>query len=310
MVDLELLTRLEEKKLIKKQDIIWWQFGFEGRKIISEDEFNRTLQTVSYSCLKKWIKHGETFEKEVREFKVWPRNDVPVVIKKVKLGGEEIDAFVTINPMSHYGGSNTGWEDLKYYTSSDCEFPLPLPVYRTPHIRGVVTGRTREFLFWSPILNGQPELIYSTVALRAKDGGLPLLLSPIRTSKFYKNLIYHVWHGGKRTQKNAIELRIEEQGLQFVPYYAFDFTKEHVMVYPASVFQGKLDLPVIVRGNSSTGMPSILGVGYIFDRGDEYHESERGMHVARYWELAHSQERRAKNSLISRLGRVTSAAPF
>ena len=310
MVDAGLLARLDEKHVINRRSVMWWQLGFEGRKVISEAEFASTLQTVSYPCKSALYDGAGHRYVETRSFRVWPRDDVPIVLRQVRIGEETFDGFVTVCPMSHRPGGRTGWEDLDFNQQAS---QGPMSIYRTPHIRGVVVEKTPEFLFWSPVtFSHKSEATYFTRCFMLGD--TPCLISPIDTSKFCRTLIQNVWHKGTRPQKKPAEMNSKSDGFDFVPYYEFDPAKNHVTIYPGVAFPGRFDLPIVIRGNPSSGRPSIVGVGYVRNHEYEFSDDmqvycrssndEKGAYSVFYWELDKRQERAARNSLIARLGRL------
>lgn len=290
-----MLDKLQENEMIDKRNVLWWQLGFEGRKVISEEEFERNLRTVEYGMIDE-----ETGEKIPTTCRVWPDRDVPIVIRRTRITGVEVDGLVTINPMSHVGAGYTGWRELQDSRTIGDE----IPIYRNPHFRGVVIDQTPEFVFWTPFTPGGFELTYSTEFLHSTKGYPDLMLSPVASGKFYRNLIARAQRSrGGRLRGKKVEINLREEGLTLVPYYEFDHSKDHVMVYPGSIFPETLDLPLIVRGNSKTKRPSIVGVGYPhnarFDLG-----LDQDQYSIVYRRIGGDQEKSAKNSLIRRLGRV------
>jgi hypothetical protein len=286
-INQDLLQRLHQNKIINQEFVLWWQLGFEGRRVFSEEEFEEGLEEVSYR-----VEYPDTedpnFEPHVKTYQIWNRDEVPIVLKNINLFGEEISCFISVKPLSHDDGGGDGWHSLKCCK----EFGSPLSVYHSPHIRGLAIQETDDFLFWHPFLSGDSSSYQTSVFRRYEDEGkLPILLSPINPSKFCYNLIKNVWQG-KRSQKKAKELTLKHSNHRFVPYYNFDHAKDHITIYPAQIFKGKLDLPVIVVGSKETQMPSILGTGYA---------SSEGGH---FWELNSPLYERARDSLIKRLGHI------
>ncbi len=296
MVDRELLQWLHENSIIDKRKVLWWQLGFEGRRIFSEEEFNAGLKRETYEVTFK-LESGPVSPYQF-SCDVWIRDEVPILRKDTEIRGRQVPVFVTVKPMSHpsHGGHGGGWWDLNCARTPPDSHPLGF--YLSPHIRGVVIDQTPEFLFWSPFTWGVDEG-YETWKQTLPNEKFPLILSPVGLSKFHKNLIKRSWPRGKRPQIKAKSLDLETRGIQVVPFYEFDPTKNHVMAYPARLFEDRLDVPVIVAGDAEIRRPQILGAGYINVTGLRKTDPP----FVDYWPLDNSMEKRAKRSLISRLGR-------
>lgn len=287
MVDQGLLQKLHDEGVIDKRHVLWWQLGYEGRRVLSEDEFSEGLTRVSYEVSFDWTRRPVSPHEE--SFDLWTRDEVPILTRKVELCGESADCFVSVKPMSHPDTGGDGWRSLEVHK----EFGFSPTAFHSPHIRGLVLEQTPDFLFWHPfIVGGEPEY-YGTYRLVLKDLDLPVLICPIHPTKFYRNLIKGAWNKGKRPQKKPNEFDTRGEGFELVPYHEFDYRRNHLTVYPVSVFDGRLDLPGIILGGRNSG-PSILGVGQV-----EFRDN-----FVQYWELSHVQHRNAKSSLIKRLGRV------
>ena len=223
---------------------------------------------------------------------------MPIVIKPVEIReGVTVDCFYSIKPVSHERRDLT----LNQFMKDSAYFKFPISVNLEPHIRGVVLDITPEFLFWHPIRSNMVENHYDTGAFRFHCNNDLALISAVHPMSFYKNLIERVWKG-KRCQRKATYIDSREMPFTIVPYHEFNPAQPQVTVYPASVFPGKLNLPCILRGNEFTGVPQILGAGYFYyPRPDSNHSS------AYYWPFSHEQHRNARDSLIARLGKITSA---
>jgi hypothetical protein len=280
MVDKKLIDRLDEDGLIDKRHVLWWQLGFEGRRIMSEEEFNSGLKEVTH----EYITPNDGIGKET--LNVWTKNNVPILLRDIKFREDlEIPCFISVKPMSHGGGR-------------DLEFKLPISLYSRPHIRGIVIEATDEFLFWYPLIFNRAPIYYETTKFTFNDPSIPpALICPIHPSKFYKNLIKNGWAHGRRCQKRAKRI-ICNESQQIVPYYEFNPKKTNLTVYPSPIFEGELDFPIILTGDPS-GIPKIIGTGYF-----DFSEYRRGSGGANYWELDKEKERKVRKVLIRRLGNV------
>jgi hypothetical protein len=109
MIDRGLLRKLHEQKIIDKKEIMWWQLGFEGRRIFSEAEFLEGSREVSYPV--KYTSRRVVRDVPKKEtYSVWTRDDVPILLRNVDIGGESVPCFLTVKPMSHYDSGGTGGE--------------------------------------------------------------------------------------------------------------------------------------------------------------------------------------------------------
>jgi hypothetical protein len=286
-IERDLLQRLHEKEAIDKNYVLWWEMGFEGRRVFSEEEFEQGLEEVTYEV--RSGNRGFT-EPRAETFKVWVCDEVPIVYRDfVFPDGEVAKAFVTIKPMSHYGIHGCdGWESLEFAKKIGSR----PEIFHIPHFRGIVIEETSEFLFWHPLVFGTEPDSYATRAHKLEGHDIPFMLCPVHPAKFCKNLIKDGWSHGKRSQKKSKNLEIEQWNYEFVPYYEFDYRQNHVTLYPVNVFDREMDFPGIIVGSAETKMPTILGIGYA-DSGGGF-----------FWDLDKTQYRRAKNSLIRRFGKV------
>ncbi|MAG02051.1 hypothetical protein CMI42_01835 [Candidatus Pacearchaeota archaeon] len=288
-VDKDLINDLDDISMIDKKVVLWWQLGYEGRRIYQEGEFNNSLKEVNYDCISSMTERAYKGEEPInRKFDIWPEDNVPILIREAILDECKVPCFVSVKPMSH--GNGDGWRELNARKSSK----FPLSIYYSPHIRGVVLDKTDEFLFWTPLLFGRENVYYQSIAYKSKDEDMTCLVNPISPDKFYKNLITGGWSGGMRSQKKAIEFDYKKEGFEVVPYYDFDFRKNQIMIYPSQIFEGKLDLPIVIRGDEKG--PEILGVGYC--------NPLNKIDAICYWELDLGVKRRVKKTLIERLGRI------
>ncbi len=296
------LARLDEARYIDKRQVLWWQFGFEGRRIMTEQEFGKNLMTLTYAC---WSGNARDMQRRKRSFKIWKGDDVPIMIKKVKMLGLEVECFFSIKPLTH----EWPWEGglggaIKHQIATE----WPVMIYNQPHIRGVKISSDEGFLFWYPLLLGTRPGRFDSLGFRFKTGELALLWA-IHPDHFYDNLVKAGWPGGKRAQRKPISMSLAENGLRIVPFYEFDPKQDHIMIYPGRIWgdnRQKLDVPVIVRGHQETGQLEILGAGSLYfgnlfrDVGDAEDRTEG----ASYWKFANSQTKLAARSLIERLGRI------
>jgi hypothetical protein len=293
---LRVLARLDEAKAIDKRHVLWWQFEFEGRRIVGEKEFNQNLMTITYSC---WSGKASDMQRRKRSFRIWKGDDVPVMVKKVEMFGEEVECFFSIKPLTH----EWGHRPLEKAIDMQISTVFPVPLNNRPHIRGIRIGHNDEFFFWYPLLFGTRPGRYDSLGFRFKSGELALLWA-VHPDHFYDNLVKSGWPGGKRAQRKPMKLQLTEGGMRIVPFYEFDPRQNHVMVYPARVWndsRARLDVPLIVRGRPETGQPEILGTGSLHF--DTWGTGDR-REWASYWELADSQKKVAVQSLIERLGRI------
>jgi len=291
MVNKKLLQKLNEKRIINKRQVLWWQLGFEGRKVYNEKDFNQNLKTISYEIqIRNWETGEITYEGE-KEYKVWTKDEVPILFKNINLFGFDILCFITVKPMSHRGRVGDGWYTLKCNKKDK----WPLSEFHQPHIRGVVIEKTKDFLFWNSFLLGSISDWYQSSVFIPKDKNIPkIIVDPINPSKFYKNLIESGWSHGRRPQKRPKKLE-NKDSLNIIPYYEFKKDQPCLTLYPTPLFKRKLDFPIIIK-NIPRKIPKILGTGYIsFGINSE---------EVFYWEINAQQERTARKSLINRLGKI------
>ncbi len=291
-MDRALVDELHCKKIIDKRHVLWWQLGFEGRRLYTQEEFEQNLTTITYNCY-TWDVSTRLAGEELRSFQVWPHTNVPFFIKKATFDGLQIDCFFSIKPLSHEAPFNNFKKTVEnLHQGTD----FPLGKYLGTHIRGAVLDLTPEFLFWTPFTLGSRPLYYDSTAFRFDTQEIALLC-PVHPTKFYKNIVEKTWSKHGLPQRKPLTLDLFQYDLRLVPYYEFNTSKNQVMVYPAKVHSDRLDLPVFVRGNPKSGKPEILGTGMIyFD--DEYHKN-----TLHYWPLGHHFNA-AKRSLIERLGKA------
>jgi hypothetical protein len=341
-VDFKTLARLDKVKFIDKRHVIWWQLGFEGRRIISESEFDQTVKTITYpvvdrnptrealskvdedskikelsismaECREKMDGNGfvealSEFRKRMDEllmkeksFTVWMENYVPIMLKNVNVSDYlgEANCFFSIKPLSHeIGWTNNPERVIRLFT----ETKFPLGLYNEPHIRGVTIDVKDGFLFYYPIVNGQAPSMYIQSSIKLQSGETALVC-PVDPSKFYEKLINTQWSRGKRTQRKPVEMDLPKNGLKIVPYYEFSPQQNHVTVYPAKANAKGLDLPVIIRGNGSTGIPEVIGAGYftfgVIDDQNEFDDKKESLH---YWEFVDTKRTVIEHVLTKRLG--------
>jgi len=292
MVNKKLLQKLNEKRIIDRRQVLWWQLGFEGRKIYSEKDFNQNLKTISYEVQRRNWETGKITYQGEEEYQIWTKDEVPILFKNINLFGLDIPCFITVKPMSHPERVGDGWYSLKYLK----EDKQPLSEFHRPHIRGVVVEETKEFLFWNSFLLGRTPDWYQSSAFIPKNKNLPpIILDPIHPSKFYNNLIEGGWSHGRRPQKKPKKFD-NKDCFNIIPYYDFRRDQPCLILYPAPLFKRKLDFPVIIK-NIPKRIPKILGTGYIsFGVNSE---------EVFYWEINAQQERAARKSLINRLGTLS-----
>ncbi|MBS3066528.1 hypothetical protein J4205_01770 [Candidatus Pacearchaeota archaeon] len=283
MVDKDLLNKLDSEGIIDKRHVLWWQLGFEGRRVLTEEEFNSGLQEVDHECYLK----DNPESKGVEKVNIWKEKYAPIFIKNTNLDGIQIPSFVSVRPLLDYRG-----------LESPLVSSFPLQLYYSPHIRGVVVEKTNDFLFWNPFIVYENLNCWRTYAIKPEGESLPIMLQPIAPHRFYKNLS-RCLRTGKRAQKKYKKINCKSKDSErVVPYYEFDALSRNFTVYPANVFQDRLDLPVILQGNPDTGIPKIIGSGTIYF--DDEMESEQIC----YLELNDRELKSAKLSLIRRLGSI------
>ncbi len=318
MIDSSLLQKLHEEGVIDKKNLFWWQLGFEGRQVLSEEQFRQGLRELRYYARDPRKKDSEPFEANLR---VYVKDEVPILVKNIEVGGVEMPCFITCCPMSH----ERGWRTLETAVTLELS-PSWAGFYHQPHIRGVAVEVTKDFLFWYPFYFNKTPDFYTTSVFSLDRLDAQIITDPIHPSKFYMNLIKREWHKGKRPQKKPHIFDFHPVGLEFeqVPYFEFDPTKPCITIYPLPLFpdraqkfidaivktsgcsQGvaqelirlhpslskirkRLDLPVIIR-STGTEQVAIMGAGYLTEES------------AFYWPLSHHQYSLAKTALKERLG--------
>lgn len=268
------IQKLHDKGIIDKKYLFWWQLGFEGRRVFSEEEFESNLVDRTWDVYVKFNPE----EKSRKNFRLWKGDDVPILIKNINIEGLEVSCFVSIKPVSHWPTTDINEER---------EFSVG--VYEQPHIRGLVAHLDDKFLFWYPFAFGTENQRYSTRAILLKDTQMPIIIWPVCADNFYRNLI-GINHRGKRAQTKASVFDYNKEGFEIVPYFDFDLSKNHIMLYPVSIQDDRLSSPVLVKTNNSR--PEILGVGY----------PDIGQNVLKYWHLNAKEIKRAKNDLMRAFG--------
>src|SRR3989344_5967495 len=147
MIDKKLLDKLHNSKIIDRRQVLWWQIGYEGRRLFSKEEFDENLKNVSYETYvlrnAKPVINKDGIKTKNINYKVWTKDEVPILLEDISLDGELIPSFASVKPMSHPNGAGNGWRSLSGFSQSQ----LPLSAYHSPHIRGVVIELTDDFLF-------------------------------------------------------------------------------------------------------------------------------------------------------------------
>lgn len=320
MIEKSIVDKLHKSKIINKNSVLWWQLGFEGRRVYSQEEFLKNLREIKYKSLDPSIDSPENTPYKEEILNLWVEEDVPILLSDVNFRELSIPTFTTVKPMSH---KPNGWDNLK----SAVELKLPPTytgmVYEQPHIRGIVIDLTKKFLFFYPFLIGGKHEHYSSSLIIPKNNNTPIIIDPIHPSKFYKNLVEKEWKG-KRNQRKPTCIDAELEGLELVPFFEFESNKPQITIYPFPIYEdrlakltedfikrnpkwkraeaeyffkryfpnkvkGRLDIPVIISGSKS-GMVNLHGGGYFFDK------------KAYYWKLDEKRYNIAKNSLKERLG--------
>ncbi|MFA6088272.1 MAG: hypothetical protein WC755_00280 [Candidatus Woesearchaeota archaeon] len=287
MVDKDLIQRLADKNIIDKKHLIWWQLGYEGRQILTEEEFNKGLETVSWKVEFDGKREEKAHDPVEKEFKIWTKETVPILLKTINLGGEIVNCFVSVKPISHDNGIRNLEIDKKYNCS--------LPVYETPHIRGLVVEQKDKFLFWYPFTYGFEIETYATHRLYHEEEKMSIIVNPISPERFYHNVIRRGWSDGKRNQTKAKKFCSEKEGFEIVPYYEFDSSKKHVTVYPVKLRNARLDFPVFFKSSEELGKIDIMGIGYAFL------ESNYPNSIF-FWELPTHMKRNVRDTLKNSLG--------
>lgn len=245
MIDKNLVQILHDDKVIDKRHVLWWQLGFEGREILSEEEFSKGLQTVRRQTIVDPVTQ-KPIESSEREFQVWTRDNVPILLREIDFGGITVPCFISVKPQSHEVGA--GGYSITH-------------IFEEPHIRGMAIERKDKFLFWYPFVFGEPSF-YQTRKFGLEGEKMQGLICPIHPRKFYKNLVEDGWSGGRRAQKKAKEFDCKKEGFELVPYFEFNPDKKHVMVYPVQLFENTLDFPVFIKSCQKKPKVEVLGIGY------------------------------------------------
>jgi len=286
MVDRDLIQRLHDKGIIDKRNVLWWQLGFEGRRIFSEQEFNEGLETKTVKVM-GWdpVAYEHIVEGEEMALQFWTRDDVPILLRNITFDNSlEIPGFITVKPLSHDGRQEEIVNLYRTYYPS---------VFHHPHIRGVAIEKTDKFLFWYPLSFGREPETYMTRGIYVKNEKMHCLINPISPAKFYKNIIINGWDHGMRPKTKAKEFAIEKNGYELVPYFEFDITKKHVMVYPVPIFEKKLDFPVFIKTIPKPPYVDVIGIGYAYpDFGGEVY----------YWDLPENKRKVVKQTLKKAFG--------
>src|SRR3989344_4780759 len=106
MIDKNLVNYLTEQRIINKNFIFWWQLGFEGRRIYSKEEFDKTIKEIIHrQYTKKAVSamrdkvgvfeslKGKGILFEDAKVKIWPNNDVPILLDEVSYKEKSIPSF-------------------------------------------------------------------------------------------------------------------------------------------------------------------------------------------------------------------------
>lgn len=249
MIDKKLLQELDTRGIIDKNAVLWWQLGFEGRRIYSEREFYDTMQEVTYTV--KFDEQGKQLPSPTEKtFKVWSGNDVPIFIKEYEIDGIQIPCLVSVKPLSH-----------DRWGLDRSQLMAPISLYEQPHIRGFVLDITDRHVFWSPFRFGTTPNNYETKAVFLPKEDMWCFVYPIHPTKFYKNLNKR-WSSGRNAQKK--ETKVDDSSYYAVPYFEFDVTQRHLTLYPSTLIGGKLDFPIVLKSKPAQGTAEILGIGQIY----------------------------------------------
>ena len=128
MIDKNLLNRLEQEGLIDQRFLLWWQLGYEGRRVFSEEEFEKRLTNISYEA--RGVFEGDSEVKQ-RDFRFWSDDNVPILIKQVdsqRFMGAPV--FISVKPILHHNPMITiaqFWRGLNSAYDSE-----PLPFFDPP----------------------------------------------------------------------------------------------------------------------------------------------------------------------------------
>ncbi|HII72244.1 TPA: hypothetical protein HA265_05815 [Candidatus Woesearchaeota archaeon] len=285
MVDKDLIQRLHDRHIIDKRHVVWWQLGYEGRTVLSEEEFKEGLRTESWTvtvdtALKRDIEPTE------KEFHFWKRDDVPILLRNIQVSDLSLDCFISVKPESHGSRDNTKF--LK-------KWGLQPHIYDQPHIRGAVIDKTDRFLFWYPLLFGVMPGSYDSMGIYLKSEDMWGIICAVHPTRFYKKLIHDQWTKGRRNQTKAKEFDCEKEGYNIVPYFEFDTAQNHVMVYPVKLFERGLDYPVFIKSIPRSPGVEVIGTGYAY-----FDETDSGS--VYYWELQKDKKKLIRKTLEQVLG--------
>jgi len=111
---------------------------------------------------------------------------------------------------------------------------------------------------------------------------------PIHPSRFCENLMKSL-KGGRLAQRKNERWNFTKDNFEAVPYYDFYQEKSQLTIFPASVLEQSLDVPLIIKGNPL----EILGSGFIEDNLDYMQ--------AVFLKLDQKKFDKAKKSLTERL---------
>ena len=284
-VNKDLIAKLHNDKIIDKRFPIWWQLEFEGRRIYSEKEFDKGLETICYHLKQRG---GEGPEKLIpTSYKVWTEDQVPILLRDIDIGKRYGVAplFISVKPMSH----GREWHSLKVAE----KFGTPLATYNVPHIRGLAIETKNKFFFWYPF-QLPSKSHYSTDIAQFENTNLKTILSPVDTDKFYKNIINGSWGHGKRRQTKAEILDATRAGYIVTPYFELKPSEKQLFIYPVEIFKNKLSVPIILGTIPDKDKIGILGVGYFSEKG-----------IAHYWNLDVQKQREVKKVIGEELGLET-----
>lgn len=295
MVNRALIQALHDKGIIDKRNVLWWQLGFEGRRVFTEQEFQAHLKRISYETSyddsRRYNSDSDIPAEHLRavESAIWTSNDVPVLIRELDFEGLKVPFFISVKPASH----DKGQEAIERECLGKRQV-FPLSLYLSPHIRGISLELTDRFFFWYPITFGDDDNIQSTNVCKVKSLSLPIIKSPISPGRFYRSLVVErSWSNGRRAQKKTKEFDCKKEGFEIVPYFEFNPCEPNIMVYPVPLRRGKLDLPVLVKSRPPNHPPEVLGTGYF--------QAISAGGLAYYWEIDKQRQRLARDTLIERL---------
>ncbi|MBS3072896.1 hypothetical protein J4477_03625, partial [Candidatus Pacearchaeota archaeon] len=176
------------------------------------------MEEVEHEC---YIEDGEGVEK----VKIWNEEYVPILLKEINFDGIKIPSFVSVRPISDYDSM-----------AGPLKSNFPLEIYYSPHIRGVFVEKTDDFVFWNPFFIYGNLNCWGTYTYSLKEEEMKIILQPVSTDKFYKNLMKSL-RRGKRTQKKLEKLEFEDDS-RVVPYYEFDSHSRNYTIYPAKILEG------------------------------------------------------------------------